>query len=97
MKSSMQLMTLDDMNGHWKTKDGRGYLVIDKDNCMVQLFVDHKQILSEQLTFEYIQEDVERKLCNSYTISKSIILWMIIPKEGNIVLKINDDKVEFSR
>ena len=93
----MQMMTIDDIKGQWKTKDGRGYLMIDKDNCSVQLYFDHRQILSEPLTFEYIQEDVEQKLCNAWAISKSIILWMIFPDEGNVVLKINDDKVVFSR
>ena len=97
MKDSMQLMTVDDIKGHWKSKYGCGFLVVDKDNNLVQLYVDYKLIINESLLFEYIQVDEERNLRNVWTVSDSILLWMIFPDEGNVILKINEDKVEFTR
>ena len=97
MKECMQLMTIDDLKGHWKSKYGCGYLVIDKENNLVQLYVDRKLVINETLSFEYIHEDEERNLCNVWVISESILLWMISPDDGNVILKINEDKVEFTR
>ena len=91
MKNCMQDMTLDDIRGHWKSIDGRCYLVIDEDKSKVQLFVNHDLYLDEQLFFEYLQVD------NHCRISESIILWMIFPLEESVILKINDAPVEFTR
>lgn len=97
MKSCMRQMTLVDMKGHWRSIDGRCYLVIDKDNSRVNLFVNQSLYVDEPLSFEYIDKDEERNLCNVWVISQSIILFMLSPQDGNIILKINDDKVEFTR
>ena len=91
MKNSMQLMTIDDINGHWKSKDGLCYVVINKAENRVQLFENHKLIISEPLSFQYIQEK------NDFMISKSITLWMIQPLDSSIYLKYNDKIVDFNR
>lgn len=87
----MQQMTIDDINGHWKSIDERCYLVINKNTLKVLLYVDHVLCIDEILRFEYLY------LENVWRVSDSVVLWMIIPEEGNIFFKINDDKVEFTR
>ena len=50
MKYSMQEMTIDELNGHWKTKDGAVHIWIDKDKQCVQLFENRQLVLDEPLT-----------------------------------------------
>lgn len=91
MKDCMHLMALDDMKGHWKTKNGKGCLVISDLDGRVQLFANQSLLIDEPLCFEYIQQE------NHCRISESIILWMIMPKEECVILNIKGDKVEFFR
>jgi hypothetical protein len=64
MMDSMLLMTIENINGHWKTKDGRCYLVIDMNHSRVTLFVDQSLYIDEPLSFDYINVGEERNLCN---------------------------------
>ena len=91
MKNSMQEMTIEDLNGHWKTKDGNCHIWIHKDEHYVQLFANQKLILEEPLAFQYLQHE------NIWAISELVSLFMIFPEDNSIVLKVGEDKVEFVR
>ena len=91
MKNSMQLMTIDDLNGHWQTKDGNCHIWIRKDEHHVQLFANQKLLVDEPLAFRYLQPE------NMCAISESVTLFMIFPDDNSIILKVGEDKVEFVR
>ncbi len=91
MKNNIQNMTIDDLNGHWQTKNGNCHIWIRKDERSVQLFADHKLLVDEPLTFQYIQQE------NMWSISESVSLFMIFPDDNSIMLKVGEDKVEFVR
>lgn len=91
MKNSMQLMTIDDLNGHWQTKDGNCHIWIRKDEQHVQLFANQKLFVNEPLAFQYLQQE------NMWSISESVVLFMIFPDDNSIILKVGEDKVEFVR
>ena len=90
MKSCMQEMTIDDLNGHWKTKDGAVHIWIDKDKQCVQLFENRQLVLEEPLKYQYLQS-------NEWTVSQNVILFMICPQEDSIILKCNNSPIEFLR
>lgn len=88
MKISMQEMTIDDLNGHWKTKDGAVHIWIDKDKQCVQLFENRQLILDEPLNYQYVQP-------NMWKVSETVTLFMICPQDNSIILKIGEAKIEF--
>ncbi len=84
----MQEMTIDDLNGHWKTKDGVAHIWIDKDNQRVQLFENRQLVIDERLIFQYM-------LPSSWKISESVLLFMICPQDNSIILKVGGVTIEF--
>ena len=88
----MQLITLDDLNGHWRTTDGCCHLWIASKGNRVQMYENNNLVFDDPLSFEYVRID------NVCTISKSILLWMLSPKDGNVFLQLEDGRVlEFTR
>ena len=84
-------MTIEDLNGHWQTKDGNCHIWIRKDEQHVQLFANQQLLVDESLAFQYLQQE------NMWAISESVILFMIFPEDNSIILKVGEDKVEFVR
>lgn len=91
MKNSMQLMTIDDLNGHWQTKDGNCHIWIRKAEQHVQLFANQKLLVDEPLAFQYLQQE------NMCAISESVTLFMISPDDNSIILKVGEDTLVFFR
>ena len=79
----MQLMTIDDLNGHWQTKDGQCHIWIRKDEQHVQLYANQKLLVNETLAFKYLDHE------NMWIISESVLLFMIFPDDNSIMVAIS--------
>ena len=56
------------------------------------MYENNNLVFDDPLSFEYVRID------NVCTISKSILLWMLSPKDGNVFLQLEDGRVlEFTR
>ena len=89
MIRNMQQMTINDLKGHWKTRDGVVHVWIDDEAQSVQMFANQQILLSEPLEFQYLQQE------NMWCVSESLILFMIFPQDNSIMLKYNGKVIEF--
>ena len=52
MKDCMQLITLDDLNGHWRTTDGCCHLWIASKGNRVQMYENNNLVFDDPLSFD---------------------------------------------
>ena len=80
-------MTVQDMDGHWRSKDGRYHIWIRANEGRVQMYEEGNPIIDEPIAFEY------KKLENEITISPSVDLFMIQPRDESVFLRFGDNIV----
>ena len=85
------MLTIDDLNGHWRTKEGHCHIWIRNEEEHVQLYANQELLVDEPLAFQYLQQE------NMWTISESVTLFMVFPEDNSIILKVGEDKIEFVR
>jgi len=82
-------MTVQDIVGHWASKDGRYHIWIREDIQRVQMYEERQSIVDEPLAFEYKLPQ------NEISISVSVVVIMLQPQDNSVFLKFNDKIVEF--